>query len=288
MRWTVRGRGLLVAGVGVAAIALAGCSPTSISGSAAPQGATGHSGQGQQQETTAASVSELGAQVQHTTTVHNTVHMDMTMTVPEAGSISATGDMKFGSSVAEQMTMNLPSVGSMRMVLVDGTIYLKLPSSLTQELGSDKPWAKISLNGDDPLSQSLGSTTDLAGQADPSQLLKQIASAGTITKVSHETLNGQPVTHYAITVDVAKMAQTMTGNAQEKQALSQLGISTMPFDIWVDSNNLPMKIVTKVAYDNPVSGGSEAVSIQVNYSNWGQPVTISAPPSSEVGELGGH
>ena len=276
-------RTLLVAGLGAAVLALAGCSST-VTGSAAPQGAAG----GRQQPHTAASVSQLGAQVQHTTTEHNTVHMDMTMSVPEAGSIHATGDMRFGSSVAEKMSMDLPSVGSMDMVLVDGTIYMKLPSSLTQELGTGKPWAKISLKGDDPLSQSLGSTTDLAGQADPSKLLNQIASSGTITKVTQESLNGQPVTHYAITVDVAKMARTMNGTEQEKEALRELGIKTMPFDIWVDANNLPMKIVTKVAYDNPVSGGSEAVSITVNYSDWGRPVSISAPPQSEVGDLGGH
>lgn len=282
----MRSRAFLVAGVGAAAIALAGCS-TTISGSAAPLGAAGTGGSG---ATKIHTVADLGAAVQHTTTAADSVHVSMAMTIPGAGDISATGQVKFaGAQTAEQMSMTIPSLGAMQMVLVSGQFYMELPASMSSMLGSsDKPWVRFDLGSSNPLSQALGSEANLADQANPSQLINQIAQAGTITKVTQETLNGQQTTHYTITVNVQKMVQTMTGDATEKQALSQLGITTMPFDIWVNSASLPVKIVTSLAFADPTSGQSQQVNITINYTGWGQPVTITAPPASEVTTLGGN
>jgi hypothetical protein len=267
---------LLVAGVGVAVLALTGCAPNSITGSAAPQGAAQAGGV----STTAASVADLGAAVQHNAAEKNSVHVEMAVTVPGFGALSASGDMKLaGTKSAVAMTMDVPSVGSMQMVVVDGTSYLKLPTGLAGLMGgSDKPWVKFDLGSDDAVAQALGSTAGFADQVDPTQLINQIKSAGTITKVTHETLNGQPTTHYAITVDVAKLA------GAEKQSMAGLDVKTLPFDIWVDSDNLPVRIITKVGYADPVSGSAQQVAITVNYTAWGQPVNVTAPPASTATE----
>lgn len=277
----MRSRTLLVAGVGAAVFALAGCAQHTISGSAAPQGAAAQAGG---VSTTAASVADLGAAVQHNAAEKNSVHVDMNVTVPGAGALTASGDMRFaGTKSAVHLTMDLPSVGSMEMVVVDGTFYMKLPAGLSSLMGGsdDKPWAKVDLGSTDAITQSLGSTADFANQVDPTQMINQIKSAGTITKVTHETLNGQQTTHYAITVDVAKLA------GAEKASMAGLGVSTLPFDIWVNSDN-PVRIITKVGYADPVSGSSQQVAVTVNYSNWGQPVTVTAPPADQVGTLDGH
>lgn len=283
----MRSRAFLVAGVGAAAIALAGCSST-ISGSAAPVGAA-HTGGGSSDPAGIHTVADLGAAVEHNTAA-SSVHLTMSVSIPGAGDITATGKVKFaGAQTQEQMVMALPQVGAMQMVLSSGQLYIELPPNLMGTLNVDKQWVRIDLGGSNPLAQSLGSEADLADQANPSQLINQIAAAGTITKVTQETLNGQPTTHYSITVNVAKMAQTMTGgNASEKQALSQLGITTMPFDIWVNSSNLPVKIITSFAFADPTSGQSQQVKITVNYTMWGLPVDIVVPPASQVGTLGGN
>jgi hypothetical protein len=227
--------------------------------------------------------------VQHNATAKNSVHMRMSMSIPGAGALSATGDIKFaGTKSAVRMTMDVPSVGSMQMVVVDGTFYLKLPSGLAGLMGGadsglgDKPWIKLDLGSSDALTRSLGSTADFANQVDPAQMINQIKSAGTITKVTHETLDGQPTTHYLISVDVSKLA------GEEKQSVAGLGLTTLPFDIWVNSDNLPVRIITKVGYADPVSGSSQQVAITVNYTNWGEPVTVAAPPADQVGSLDGH
>lgn len=280
---------MLVAGVGVAVLALAGCAPTSINGSAAPAGTQQSAGTQQQsgQANTVTSVTQLGAAVQHTTSEHDTVHLRMTMNVPGAGNISASGDMKFGNPAAQHLSMSIPQTGAMEMILVGGDYYIKMPD-MSAVTGSTKPWLQISLGGgSNPLAQSLGQSASLAGQADPTKLVQQIASAGTITSVTHETVSGVPATHYSINVDVAKLAGTIKDPTQQ-QALSELGAHSMPFDIWVDSANLPLKINSRLAYANPLSGSAQEVTMSAVYSKWGQPVNITAPPADQVTTLGGN
>jgi hypothetical protein len=284
---------LLVAGAGAALIALSACGPDNIAGSATSQGSGGAAAASSGPSSSAPSgdsqkistVADLGALVQHNASAKNSVHVQMDMSIPGAGAISAQGDMKFaGTQSAEQMTMTVPGAGAMQMVIVGGNFYMKLPAALSS---SDKPWVKVDTSGNDALSQSLGSTASLADQTDPTQLIDKIKSAGTITNTTHEQLNGEATTHYSINVDVKKMAANMASTDTEKQALSQLGATTMPFDIWVNSDNLPVKIVTKIAFPDPTSGKSEQVSMTALYTNWGQPVTVTAPPADQVGTLGG-
>jgi hypothetical protein len=283
----MRSRTLLVAGIGAALITLAGCGGTSISGSATPQGGGGAPAAAPK----IASVADLGALVQHNASGKNSAHIQLDMTVPGAGAITAAGDMKFaGTDSAEQMTMTLPGVGDMQMVMLGRTIYMKIPSSLAGLAGgaptSTKPWMKIDLNGSSALSKSLGSTANLAGQTDPTQLINQIAQAGTITSVKSETLDGVATKHYTITVDVRKMLATIGTNMDpaQQQAMSALGVTSMPFDIWVNSDNLPVKITTKIAVSGVTAGGGASeVNMTVTYSNWGESLNIQAPPADQVG-----
>ncbi|HEX3648096.1 MAG TPA: hypothetical protein VHV49_06680 [Pseudonocardiaceae bacterium] len=289
----MRSKTLLVAGAVAATLALAGCGPMDITGTAAPQGQQARQGSGFHGTTQASTVADLGAAVQHNTAQHNSVHVTMAMSVPEIGSINSTGDLTFHPALAEHLTMAMPALGgAMEMVLVHGTMYLKLPTSVSGALGeTGKPWTKIDLGADSALTQSLGSTADLANQADPATLIQKIAAAGTITKVTHETVNGVATTHYAITVDVAKMAASLSGEPAEQRAQQELrqdGVRSVPFDIWVDGDNLPTRIVTHVAYAEPTTGRSEQVTLTIAYTDWGKPVTITAPPADQVGTLGGH
>jgi hypothetical protein len=37
-----------------------------------------------------------------------------------------------------------------------------------------------------------------------------------------------------------------------------------------------------------MGGGAQQVALTANYTNWGQPVSITAPPADQVGSLDGH
>lgn len=273
---------LLMLGMGAALLTLTACGTTSVTGSAAPQGASQAQGGDGQPHT----VADLAGVVSRNTTQHSSVHLDMNM---QAGgqAITATGDLKFaGKQTAAHLTMTLGAAGSMEMVLLNGTLYMKLPAGVNP---GAKPWISFDTNGSSPAAKALGSTAELGQQSDPSQLLDKIKAAGTITGVTHEQLNGQDTTHYSITVDVHKLiAQSTTADAQ-KQALSKLNLTTMPFELWVNSDNLPVKITTKLAVGASATGSAPTlVSVTVNYTKWGQPVTIAAPPADQVGALGGN
>lgn len=274
----------LVAAAGIAMMAVAGCS-TSITGQPAPQGAAGSdSGGGSAQ---IASVADLGAVVQHNADAKDSVHFDSSIGMSGEGAITATGDMKFGNGQASaRMAMTMPGLGDIQMVLLGTAMYMKLPADLLSELGqSDKPWVKVPLDG--VTASALGSSVDLAGEMDPTHMIDEIKSAGTIKQVSHQELNGVSTTHYSIDVDVAKLAQSMTDNEAEKQALSTVTTQTIPFDVWVDGANLPVKIVTNMFYS--ITPGSKATQMTTttNYSNWGEQVSITAPPADQVGTMGG-
>jgi len=281
---------LLVAGIGAALITLAGCGGNAVSGSASAQGAggaapQGSSSSGQQIKT----VADLGAIVQHNTGTKNAAHITMAMNVSGMGAINATGDVKFGGGqTAEHMTMTLPGMGDMEMVMIGTTSYIKTPSSMAGMPGvsSSKPWTKFDMNSMG--ASSFGSTANLANQADPTQLISTITQAGTITNVTHDTVGGASTTHYAITVDVQKMIANLGGSnsAAQKQAMSQWGVNTMPFDIWVNSDNLPVKITTDLAMGGMTGSASSQVNVTVNYTNWGESVTIAAPPADQVGTFG--
>ncbi|HEX4724454.1 MAG TPA: hypothetical protein VH333_18185 [Pseudonocardiaceae bacterium] len=294
----MRSKTLLVAGLGAALIALAGCGGGTVTGSATPQGGAGAQQQGGAQPgggQKITTVGDLGALVQHNASNKNSAHMTMSMDIGGMGAINASGDIRFdGTQSAEQMTMTLPGMGDMQMIVIGTTTYMKIPSGLAGVAGGSgdgKPWMKLDVGGDDALSKSLGSTAGLADQTDPTQLINNIAKAGTITHVTQDEVDGAPATHYTITVDVQKMLATMGGSADDaqKQAMSALGLKTMPFDIWVNGDNLPVKITTDLAFANPASSGAPSqVNMTVNYTKWGESVNIAPPPADQVGTMGGN
>lgn len=83
--------------------------------------------------------------------------------------------------------------------------------------------------------------------------------------MTHETLDRIATTHYAITVDAAKLASS---NPAERQALNHLGMTSLPFAIWVNSDNLPVRMITVEPVSAPTVTTGRQFSITVDYSHW--------------------
>jgi hypothetical protein len=204
-----------------------------------------------------------------------------------AGNESVKGTGAFsqdGTDVKFQMSMEMPGMGTMDMILINKVIYMKLPDSMKQSSGLAKPWVKITEDGKDPLSKALsGSMAGIEDSADVGKALQKIKDAGEITKTSDETLDGQKVKHYWITLDVKKMAAV--SSATEKKSLEEaekLGIKTMDMELWVNQENLPVKITMKIP------AGGQTAEIKMTYSDWGAPVDIKAPANDQIGTLPGN
>ena len=120
-------------------------------------------------------------------------------------------------------------------------------------------------------------------------MLKQIEGAGDITATKQEDLNGKPTTHYSVTVDMKKYADKV--DPALKSTLDkaiEAGVTNYPMEVWVDQENLPVRITTATPFTNPTTQKPDQVKMTMDYSDWGKTVTVSAPPADQVGPFPGH
>ncbi|MBS2965476.1 LppX_LprAFG lipoprotein [Actinocrinis puniceicyclus] len=200
-----------------------------------------------------------------------------------AGSGTLSSQEQF-DPLAMSMTMHLPSV-DMSEILVGNTIYMKMPQ-FSAMLGG-KPWAKIDLSSMGALGSSLQSLLSSAKNIDPAQQLQPLLASGDLHKVGTETVDGVQAVHYAGTVDPATALDgsaaatnlTPAQIAQLKSLMKSSGVTTETIDVWVSSDGLPVRETVSA---NTSAG---ATKVDMHLSDWGKPVSISAPPADQVGDI---
>lgn len=228
--------------------------------------------------TESAQLAALTESIADRTSAASSAHM--TFTADAAGQqITGQGALRFDAGTAMVMDMSAAS-GTVSIVSLDRVVYLKLP----QELKPGKPWLKISPNDKSRLARSLGGLNEeLSKNADPRVALKGLERVGTITARKDETLEGRKVTHYTITVDVHKIADSQA-DQKAKQAIRKAiraGMTDFPVDVWVDESGLPTRVALQAPTPNG-TGGVVPVSMRVDYTAWGTPVQIAAPPEDQT------
>jgi hypothetical protein len=188
--------------------------------------------------------------------------MDMTMTMP-------------------QMAAQIGGSGSIRMMMSGTTMYMDLGDAAAAKLGG-KHCMKMDL------SKAAGgaglSGLNSGSGNDPATQLALFTSSGDVKRVGTETVDGVQATHYAGTVDLAKLAGN--DNAQLKSLLSQtskIGLSSLTLDLWVNDQNLPVKI-----HESSPASSSVQFDVTVDYSDYGTtPVVVTPPPASDTNDLSG-
>ncbi|MCT2586270.1 LppX_LprAFG lipoprotein [Actinophytocola gossypii] len=232
-------------------------------------------------EQAATNLAALAQSIGDSTEQTNTAHLEMT--ADAAGmKLTGEGDLEVGADQASMdMTMSTPS-GEMSVVFTDGVLYVRTP----QEVEPGKSWLRIDQEGDDPLSKALATMTEQMRQnADPRRTLEQFQDAGTITAQEEGVeVNGERTTHYRIIVDVQKVAEQQQ-DPMVRKALRQAGLKDFPIELWVDEEDLPVRMKVDMPLADPASGKAAKASIQLDYTDWGEPVEITAPPAGQVAEL---
>lgn len=272
------------AGIALSAFALAltlgACGDNGDSnGSSSNSGADNNSGG----TAAAANLADLAKSIGDQTAETNTAHMKIT--ADAAGQqLSGEGDLQMGAEdAAMSMDMTTPE-GTMSMVLLDKVFYIKLP----QELEPGKAWLKIDANDDNPIAKALGGMTEqMSKNADPRATLEQFEKAGEITDTKEEEIDGQQTTHYTVTVDVEKLAANQEDPTM-KSAMDQAikgGLKDFPVDVWINEDDLPVRFTMDMPTPDPTTGTSTSVKMQIDYTDWGKPVEITAPPAGEIAEL---
>ncbi|HZE29994.1 MAG TPA: hypothetical protein VE198_01000 [Actinoallomurus sp.] len=114
--------------------------------------------------------------------------------------------------------------------------------------------------------------------------VKLLTGSKDARKAGFETIGGTPTAHYAGTIsehDAWAPFDDRT-RSQFEQYFRRLGITTVGFDIWVDRDSMPRKLITRVA------GAQGSETRTALYSDFGKAVTITAPPRTQVGALPRH
>jgi hypothetical protein len=233
-------------------------------------------------EEAAKNVADLAKSVGDQATAKNSAHITMSGNFG-GEEMQGEGDVSFdASNPAMSIDMKMTS-GDVSMVLVDQVVYIKAAG---QEIDG-KPWLKIDTNSNNPLAKVFATMSDqMSKNADPRTALEQFTEAGTVTDTRTEELDGKQTTHYTITVDVEKLAAAQTDPTQKAglDAAIKAGMKDFPVELWLDEEDLPVR----VSFDMPApdgKGGTATAKMQMDYTDWGKPIDIAAPPADQVAEL---
>jgi hypothetical protein len=188
--------------------------------------------------------------------------------------VTGQGDEKLsaGKLVAMDITENLPSGGgALRLIIVNGKTYAKLPKSLNS--GTTKPYVLVTPTSKNATVRSIASSINSAlSSASIGSVGAFIKAAKSVKPVGTETIAGVQTTHYSVVVDVAKLPADLPG----KDALVATGLKTLPIELNVDDKGRPIRVTENFK----VSG--QQVATVVTVSKYNVPVTITAPPASQV------
>ncbi|HEY2880456.1 hypothetical protein [Nocardioides sp.] len=235
-------------------------SPSSPTGSSTPEDTrTGSTGDAVDP---ADFVATLKTAAKAVTTARFTMSMDLGgQTVDAKGALDMTGDKP-----AMQLTMDLTGMGTPSEIrMVDGVMYIEAP-------GSNGTFVKMDLSDPSgPLSGYGGALTDY----DPQSMINSMSPDAfkKITDLGSETVAGQQLEHYRISLDTAE-ATKMFQNLPSSGATPK----TLTYDLWLDSQSrlARFKILVK---------GVSAVT--ATYSDYGAEVNITAPDPSDIVALPG-
>ena len=205
----------------------------------------------------------------------------LTMTSAASGQL-ATGVMRFKSSGADfSMTAALPAGKRMKMVVVGGTAYMNVG-----EKYQGKNWIRIAPGGSDPLSKVLGPMlAQLGTGADLDVQLAGVKDAK-ITSATRTAVGGVPATKYTlVSSEKALLAQLekFAPAAEVREALrAQFEGAHAESVMWIGDGDLPLRVDSRV-----VGGKAPGTTSTVTYSDWGKPVSISAPPRGDTVSVAG-
>jgi hypothetical protein len=208
-----------------------------------------------------------------------------------AFSMKGTSEVDYANNASHSI-ITMPMLGKMETIQIGNVSYVKsdMMSGLT---GSSKQqWMKSSASSAD----STGVTGSLGG-SDPTAMFAFLAGASSLDQVGTEQIDGVETVHYTGTIDASKIAQNLPADQakQVRDSIAAVGMKEMPFDVWVGSDGL----VRRVAFTfdlSAMSGGASPAPgtemlknakmvITIDLFDYGVPVSIEAPPASEIAKM---
>jgi hypothetical protein len=178
----------------------------------------------------------------------------------------------------------LPTAGKpMPARYTKDAMYLNMGDSFASAVGKGKHWMKYDY---DKLAKQSGASgallRDQMQNNNPARSLNLLLASGKVKEAGHESVGGQPATHYEGTVNASELARMQSKELSAKelgQISSQLkaqGYTTERIDLWIDGKDL---LVKKRERATSKSGKLDST---VSYSDYGTDVTVRPPAASDT------
>lgn len=246
--------------------------------------------------------------------------LDFTVTMPIAGhDVKMTGKGKLDSAnrrvemtidasalmdglgAGSSMPAEMAAMFKEMTVVLDGTVmYMKFPMLSQLGMGS-KSWIKFDLaKAGSGVSELLGGGAGSAFGSDPSAFVQFLAGAGAVTKVGEAQVQGLKTTHFSGTYTMRQAMEQVPADRRDKlrSAISSLGIpdsaldTPIPFEVWVDREGLVRRMQSTIDMASFQPDPAKATSLPigkmtmtVELSGFGEPVSITVPSDAEVEDL---
>ncbi|MFJ2866336.1 hypothetical protein [Kitasatospora sp. NPDC087314] len=227
-------------------------------------------------------------QVSQKTSAAKSAKIDEVITIGQV-TMKGRGAVSWADGLQGDVTMDLSGspLGKMLAPVTGGqsapyrftkdAMYLRLGGDAVDALGG-RHWLRYSKAEQ---AKASGGATDQLKNADPVQGVRTLIATGKVSEVGQETVNGKAATHYTGELSANDIVgATGKGLTQEqadqiKQNLDTAGISSEQIDVWVDADQL----VVKRSEQADTKAGAFAAT--VTYSDYGAPVTTTAPDASD-------
>ena len=166
--------------------------------------------------------------------------------------------------VAMSMTMSMPGTDSeMKMIMIGTDAYMNM-GEMTQN-----KFAKLSLDELDGAGMG-----NLESQSNPAAQFELFEKALTDFKVGDtEKIDGVETTKYTLSLDTKIVVEE--GGQEMTPEVSELLGDTLTYEMYVDSDDLPKRIVMPM-------GDGETV---ITFSDWGKDMKVEAPADDEIVEF---
>lgn len=251
-------------------------------------------GQGAGQNAADLAPAALLKAVNEKTTTEKSAKIDAEMKIA-GNDMTANGTLSWADGMTGQLTTNISggAVGQTLGKMVPGQIQARyLQNEMYLDMGSQissmlkgKHWIAYKYDDLTKVMGAAGSSIgDVLKHADPADTVRSLIASGKVRKIGTETVNGVSTTHYAGDVDAARLTAVDGLSSSDVEGIrNQLaveGISTAHMEVWINSDHL---VVRKLVQANAKGG---AFSMTANYSDYGVPVSVQAPPASDTLNFG--
>lgn len=184
----------------------------------------------------------------------------------------------------DQMSTNgkpLPAAQARTQMVMIGTVMYMRSAAFKRQTG--KAWIRIPLGRLGKKSgASIEQLTQNRRQADPAEQTKQFTRAKNARQVGQEQIEGVQTTHFTGSLTPAEMVAGLKPAERKlrRKALEATGAKALSFDIWVDAQQLPRKIIIR-------TDGQYPTSSTVVYRDYDKPIRVVAPPPAQVADFPG-